>query len=299
MDEKLKLLRQQVAAAEFLLRNLKSQLRDAEEQAALQHAGDNRLHPRPDPSASTRPALPSGNLVDGHGLINSRRAADEEARPHSEATSNPHAGAGDHEADVDELDEDAPGEEDADVDIASDYQLPTIEVGTLYSSLEDVKKAVTSHAISQGWTARVYKRDRTRLLMRCRTGDDCPFHLRAEQYDHGAKICALKAEHNCNFTSDQSHVIRAHATNLKFLRQELPTFMNVTEKTTAKEISEAIYRRFGTRVSVKQCRHLKTTPKRKRIHSLGTCSICGGTGHNRLTCGRTTEQPASPPDMME
>jgi ribosomal protein L23 len=113
---------------------------------------------------------------------------------------------------------------------------------------------------------------------------------------NGAKICALKPEHNCNFRPDQSHVIRAHATNLKFLRQELPTFMTVTEKTTAKEISEAIFQRFGTRVSTKQCRHLKATPKRKRTHTIGTCSTCGGTGHNRLTCGREVEQPLTPSD---
>ena len=292
MDEKLKILRQEVAAAEFLLRNLKAQLREAEEQAVATQSVDNVRIPPLDPSLSVRPGVPGGN-IDGPGS-NSRGAPDEEVRPQREATSTPHAASGDHEVEGNES-EDAPGEEDADI-IAPDYQLPSIEVGAMYPNLEEVKKAVTAHAISQGWTCRVYKRDRTRLLLRCRTGADCPFHLRAEQYENGAKVCALKPDHNCNFQPDQSHVIRAHATNLKFLRRELPSFMTVTEKTTAREISDAIYQRFGTHVSAKQCRHLKTTPKRKRTQTLGTCGICGGTGHNRLTCGRDMEQQPSPSD---
>ena len=294
MDEKLKILRQEVAAAEFLLRNLKQQLREAEEQAIGAQSLDNNVRiPRPDPSlSSVRPGVPGGNT---DGPAPNPRAPDEEARPHREATSTPHAASGDHEFEGDESD-DAPGEEDADINNAADFQLPTIEVGAMYPNLEEVKKAVTAHAISQGWTSRVYKRDRTRLLMRCRTGADCPFHLRAEQYENGAKVCALKPDHNCSFQPDQSHVIRAHATSLKFLRRELPTIMTVTEKTTAREISDAIFQRFGTRVSAKQCRHLKMTPKRKRTQTLGTCGICGGTGHNRLTCGRDMEQQPSPSD---
>lgn len=293
MDEKLKVLRQEVAAAEFLLRNLKAQLREAEEQAAAVQRGDSRLDSRNIPSSShVRPGVPGGN-VDEHGP-HPQGTPDGHVGPQRQLNSAPHTDAGEDEDVEDDENEDAPGEDDA--DIAPEFQLPPIEVGAMYPSLEEVKKAVTAHAISQGWTCRVYKRDRTRLLMRCRTGADCPFHLRAEQYVNGAKICALRPEHNCNFHPDQSHVIRAHATNLKFLRQELPTFMTVTEKTTAKEISEAIFQRFGTRVSTKQCRHLKATPKRKRTHTIATCSTCGGTGHNRLTCGRDVEHPLTPSD---
>jgi hypothetical protein len=293
MDEKLKTLRQQVAAAEFLLRNLQQQLLEAEEQAAKQR-GESRPDSQRDATSShIRPGVPSGNNLEGQGSRLSVTAAGEEAQPQPEAKSNPHAGAGDHGI-VEDENEDAPGE--ADTEVPPAFQLPSIEVGAIYPSLEDIKKAVTAHAISQGWTSRVYKRDRTRLLMRCRTSDDCPFHLRAEQYTRGAKICALKPEHSCNFQADQGHVIRSHAANLKFLRQELPTFMTVTDKTTAKEISEAIFNRFGTRVSTKQCRHLKVTPKRKRTITIGTCSTCGGAGHNRLTCGRDVEQALTPSD---
>lgn len=287
MDEKVKILRQEVAAAEFLLRNLQQQLLEAEEQAVNQRLEETQRNATP---GHGRAGVPHSNL-DGHG---SQRvtAPDEEARPQSQALSSPYTGAGDHEGGEDE--NDAPGEDDT--DLADDIQLPTLEVGATYPSLEEVKKAVTAHAISQGWTSRVYKRDRTRLLMRCRTGADCPFHLRAEQYPSGAKICALKPEHNHSFQADQAHVIRSHAANLKFLREQLPTFLAVTEKTTAREISDAIFQRFGTRVSTKQCRHLKAAPKRKRTNTPGTCTMCGLTGHNRMTCGRDMEQQLTPSD---
>ena len=43
-------------------------------------------------------------------------------------------------------------------------ELPSLEVGIVYPNLEDVKLAVKAHAISEGWTSGVHKRDKTREL---------------------------------------------------------------------------------------------------------------------------------------
>ena len=284
MDDQVKLLKQQVAAAEFLLRNLRTQLREAEERAASRRSegdagnvqdettGGNVEGARPNPAAAE-----SGQRRMRNGTLFNNIAQ---------------AGGEGDELDASEDDDDeAPGET---TEGASQFQLPSIEVGTVFPTLEDIKKAVTAHAISQGWTCGVNKRDKTRIVLRCRTGTSCPFHIRAEQYATGARICSLKPQHNCSFQPDQSHVPRSHASTLKFLRQQLPNIMTVDANTTAQEISDAIFQRFSTRVSVKQCRKLKAGPKRKRAPSMSTCGKCGGVGHNRTTCGRVSELQQTP-----
>ena len=139
MDEKLKTLRQQVAAAEFLLRNLQQQLLEAEEQAAKQRSEVRPDSRRDATSSRIRPGVPNGNNLEGHGSRPRVAAPNNEVQPQIEPVSSPHAGAGDHGIDEDE-NEDAPGEDDTDL-AGHDFHLPTIEVGAVYPSLEDVKKA--------------------------------------------------------------------------------------------------------------------------------------------------------------
>jgi hypothetical protein len=275
MDEQIKSLRQQVAAAEFLLHSLQTQLKEAEERVAAnaqqqqrannvgsapRHSGANNIPASRRGGNEGESALDPGltlyeqpvSRTDVHGVIGAAGEG-EEASP--------------------DVDDDAPGENID--DSAQVFQLPSLEIGLTYSSLEDVKRAAIAHAISQGWTCGVDKRDKTRLLLKCRSAAACPFHLRAEQYENGARIASYKPEHSCEFKPDQSHIPRGHATSVRFLREQLPTFMTVDENTTAQEISDAIFHRFGTRVSLKQCRSLRTAPKRKRKPSLGTCGTCG------------------------
>ncbi|KAK3726052.1 hypothetical protein LTR37_000200 [Vermiconidia calcicola] len=268
------LLKQQVAAADFLLRNLKTQLKEAEQRAASQQQNNvGNIQTEPGRRA-LHDAHEDGNVV--HSV--------------SQLAANVNGSAGldlemcndDREESEGTDDDDAPGEDL--VDSSTSFNLPTLGVGNIYPALEDVKNAVIAHAISQGWTAKVDKRDKTRLVMKCRTGNDCPFHLRAEQYANGARIAAYKGEHSCEFQPDQSHIPRAHAASIKFLRQELPTFMTIDASTTAKDIADAIFQRFGTR-----CRTLRPGPRRKRLNTPGTCGNCGAIGHNRKTCGRSEE----------
>ena len=295
MDEQVQLLKQQVSAAAFLLRNLKAQLKEAEEKAAAgqQHGGNNSSA---DAKSSTRGGRAhrarGGNIGDAPDDAPDRPGSSGNGGD-SVAYETPWAfedteGEDDEENQQPEHQDDgnqAPGD-----DSSNEYNLPSIGVGTIYPTIGEVKAAATAHAISQGWTCRVYKRDKTRILLRCRTGTDCPFHLRAEQYGEGARICSLRPEHTCNFQPDQSHISRSHVSSLKFLKRELPALMTIDENTTTKEIQDVILQRFGTKVGFKQCRALKVGPKRKRTPSVATCGRCGGIRHNRLTCKATDEE---------
>ena len=280
------LLRQQVNAADFLLRSLKTQLKEAEQRAASQQQNSTG-NIQEGPGRRALHDAPQGGNVE-HRVFHLAANVDGNAGLDFET------GDGDREESGGSDDDDDIPSEDL-VDSSTSFTLPSLGVGNIYPSLEDVKSAVVAHAISQGWTAKVDKRDKTRLVMKCRTGNDCPFHLRAEQYANGARIAAYKGEHSCEFQPDQSHIPRAHAASVKFLRQELPNFMTIDAGTTAKDIADAIYQRFGTRVSPKQCRTLRPGPRRKRLNTPGTCGSCGAIGHNRKTCGRSEEPVQTEP----
>ncbi|KAK3055590.1 hypothetical protein LTR09_003510 [Extremus antarcticus] len=280
MSEKIDSLRLQVNAAEFLLRSLQEQLKEAEQGAQQHNSEDSGIalrhaeHHMPASSGNrgnrTRLEVNENIIFGGAGLDGGGGGADEDQ-----------PGFGDEDAPTDE---DAPGESVDDA--AQAYELPPLEVGTMYPSLEEIKKATVAHAISQGWTCGVDKRDKTRLLLKCRSDPSCPFHLRAEQYEKAARVSSYKPEHTCTFQPDQSHVPRGHATKLKFMREQLPNFMRLDDSTTAQDISDAIFQRFGTRVSLKQCGSLRVGPKRKRAQGFAMCSTCGELGHNKKTCGR-------------
>lgn len=292
MDSEVRLLQQQVAATEFLLQSLRNQLRAAEERAASREETNAPPSTRTAQSTSTSTTRNTGESSGNNFDANETRAATSQngsVHISSETSRTAIPGAGSEENGDDE---DAPGEES--IDDAPAFALPSIEEGTTYPTLGDIKTAVTAHAISQGWTCGVHKRDKTRIVLRCRTGTDCPFHLRAEQYGEFARICTLKPIHSCSFQPDQSHIPRSHASSLQFLRQQLPTFMTVDVNTTSQEISDAIFKRFGTRVTLKQCRHLKPGPRRKKAPSVSCCSKCGGVGHKRTTCGRVSEPQQTP-----
>ena len=70
MDKQVELLRQQVRAAEFLLHNLKAQLKDAEERAAGQQQPGGEEDPSPGnlPVANLPVANAGGNVEDGQSL---------------------------------------------------------------------------------------------------------------------------------------------------------------------------------------------------------------------------------------
>lgn len=284
MSDKIEALRLQVHAAEFLLRSLQEQLKDAEQQATLQQQHDGEESGIALRDAEHHLTTASG----GNGrAIGTRLDINDDTAIEDAAFDGGDEGPSDFDNEDAPTEEDAPGESVDDA--APDLQLPPLEVGTMYPSLEEVKKATVAHAISQGWTCGVDKRDRTRLILKCRSDPACPFHLRAEQYETAARVVGYKPQHTCTFHTDQSHVPRGHVTKLKFLREQLPNFMTLNEKTTAQEICDAIYQRFGTRVSLKQCRGLQVGPRRKRAPAFAMCSTCGEIGHNKRSCGRVAE----------
>ncbi|KAI7481968.1 hypothetical protein KC351_g6069 [Hortaea werneckii] len=250
-------LRQQLAAAECLVDNLRTKLRQAEDQyAAAQQFHDQHLPQCHNPAT----ALQQASVVASE---TPPRAVDLDPRlgPNQLGT-NDRTPTADGEQPEDDDDSLPRSTEPLEFPLPEGTSLPSLELKTFFPSLSAVKEAVEAYALAQGWTPHTKKRDRVRICMGCRAIKGCPYHVRAESCLEGARISSSKLAHTCG---GNVNVKRHQTSRLTFLKEEVPKFMEITPQTTAKHIQEAVFQRFGTRISLAQCTKLKGRT-RSRIH---------------------------------
>lgn len=313
--EEIDSLRQQLSAAEFLVNSLRGQLQRAEQQyAAAQQFHHHRMPSRGSSAAEATPNDQDVAYVRDESRVSEHEGLERDLQstlnhpetPFSHPQSEAQNDAGDQEGQaypggaIDEYLRSAGQSmqvlEDAHVQPVQPVQpaeypvppgtaLPDISVKRIFPDLSSVKGAVEAYALAQGWTAATKKRDRLRICMGCRSVPNCPFHVRAETCAEGARISACKLLHTC-----QAAVLgggptpkRQQISRLKFLREEVPKLIELTPTTPTKDIQEAVFLRFGTRISLAQCSKLKGPTRHKRPAAQG-CSRCGVQGHNKQTC---------------
>jgi len=293
--EEINALRQQLAAAEFLVNSLRAQLQRAENQYATAQQFHHHHIPRLSSAQETRKTPRSGlesNLQDNleGGFAEALNGDD-----YAPDVDRNLAGHLDLELDGDATLNDAPGEqldeeeseppeppEPGNFPIPEGVDLPVLEVKTVYPTLGNVKAAVEAYAVAQGWTPATKKRDHLRICMGCRTTKTCPYHIRAETCEEGARISASKLGHTCGGNAIAMPK-RQQTSRLRFLHEEVPKFMELTRETPTKGIQEAVFQRYGMKISIAQCTKLRGRKRYKRPAFQG-CGRCGEAGHNRATC---------------
>ncbi|KAI7341305.1 hypothetical protein KC315_g195 [Hortaea werneckii] len=237
MDE-IDSLRQQLAAAECLVDNLRTKLRQAEDQfAAAQQFHDQHLPQCHNPATALQQAEQASVVASE----TPPRAVDLDPRLDSkqpslaQRTSTCNADGEQPEDD----DETVPhSTEPLEFPLPEGNHLPSLEVKTVFPSLSAVKEAVEAYALTQGWTPHTKKRDRVRICMGCRAIKGCPYHVRAESCLEGARISSSKLAHTCG---GNMNVKRHQTSRLTFLKEEVPKFMEITPQTPAKDIQEAVF----------------------------------------------------------
>ncbi|TKA71658.1 hypothetical protein B0A55_05290 [Friedmanniomyces simplex] len=296
--EEINSLRQHLSAAQFLVNTLQAQLQRAEEQyTAAQQFHILRL---PHNTASSQRDLGGsggrgGSNVDPSLQDDPAETPDADIDGDSQQDTPLYGGApgqvDDEECNPDQEPDDSPQEqpEATEYPIPEGMTLPDFTVKTIYPDLASVKTAAETHALAQGWTVATKKRDRSRIMLGCRKAPTCHYHVRAETCVDGARISAYKPTHTCINVPDAAPK-RHQVSALHFLREEVPKLMEVKPTTPSREIQEAVFQRFGTRVPLGQCIKLKGRSRVKKVYVQG-CSRCGVKGHNKLTCtvGRVVE----------
>ncbi|KAL8903130.1 MAG: hypothetical protein Q9207_004133 [Kuettlingeria erythrocarpa] len=183
--------------------------------------------------------------------------------------------------------------------------MPPILTDSTFPSLLAFKAALREWAIERNFTPHILDSDSHRVRAGCRSGPNCPFRVRCNWNEKKgiATVTTCEDVHTCISTSG-SHVHqdikRAETGRLKFLIETVPHLLDVTVTTTTTAIIDAVQRRYGQKIPLRQAQKVKRELA-GRVH--GPCRYCRMEGHSRRNCPLRREREAAgimvPPELED
>ncbi|KAL8685915.1 MAG: hypothetical protein Q9218_007467 [Villophora microphyllina] len=173
--------------------------------------------------------------------------------------------------------------------------MPPITENQLFESLLDFKNALREWAIERNFTPHILDSDSHRVRAGCRSSPNCPFRIRCNWNEKRriARVTTCENVHTCISTSDSvahQNIKRAETGRLKFLVDTVPKLLDVTTTTTTTEIIDAVERKYGQRIPLRQSQKVKRALA-GRIH--GPCRYCRTGGHSKRNCPMRKEREAA------
>lgn len=175
--------------------------------------------------------------------------------------------------------------------------MPPITVDTTFPSLLAFKAALRAWAIERNFTPHILDSDSHRVRAGCRSSPNCPFRIRCNWNEKKriARVTTCEDVHNCiSSTTRETHahqdIKRAETGRLKFLVEAVPQLMDVTVTTSTTAIIDAVQRRYGQKIPLRQAQKVKRELA-GRIH--GPCRYCRTVGHSRRNCPVRREREAA------
>ncbi|KAL8767738.1 MAG: hypothetical protein Q9209_005824 [Squamulea sp. 1 TL-2023] len=174
--------------------------------------------------------------------------------------------------------------------------MPPITTDQTFSSLLEFKAALRDWAIERNFTPHILDSDSHRVRAGCRTSPNCPFRIRCNWNEkrRTARVTTCEDVHTCisSTTETLAHqdIKRAETGRLKFLLEVVPSLLDVTVATTTSAIIDAVERRYGQRIPLRQAQKVKRALA-GRIH--GPCRYCHRGGHSKRNCPMRKEREAS------
>lgn len=164
--------------------------------------------------------------------------------------------------------------------------MPAIDEGQIFTTLLEFKKALRDWAIEKNFTPHILDSDSHRVRAGCRSSPDCPFRIRANYSEKrgNARVTTCDDIHNCVSTSEQlvsQTIKRPEAGKLKFLVEAVPKIIDMEEPITTTIIIEAVKRKYGQNLPLRQAQKVKRALGCKPH---GPCRECRRMGHSKKTC---------------
>lgn len=164
--------------------------------------------------------------------------------------------------------------------------MPAIDEGQIFTTLLEFKKALRDWAIEKNFTPHILDSDSHRVRAGCRSSPDCPFRIRANYSEKrgNARVTTCDDVHNCVSTSEQlisQTIKRPEAGKLKFLVEAVPKIIDMEEPITTTIIIEAVKRKYGQNLPLRQAQKVKRALGCKPH---GPCRHCRRMGHSKKTC---------------
>ena len=178
--------------------------------------------------------------------------------------------------------------------------MAAIAEGQVFPSLLAFKKALHEWAIDRNFTPHILDSDCHRVRAGCRSSPDCPFRVRCNFSEKrgNARVTTCEDIHNCVSTSDHKvsqTIKRPEAGKLKFLIEAVPKLLRVPEELTVELITQAVERRYGQKLPLRQAQRVKRALGAK---PKGPCRQCRQMGHSRKGCPQAYPAGASDPNGL-
>ncbi|KAL8953861.1 MAG: hypothetical protein Q9222_000307 [Ikaeria aurantiellina] len=173
--------------------------------------------------------------------------------------------------------------------------MPPITQNQIFPSLLAFKATLREWAIERNFTPHILDSDSHRVRAGCRSSPNCPFRIRCNWNDkrRHARVTTCEDVHNCVSTAESlahQDIKRAETGRLKFLVEAVPQLLPVTVTTTTNAIIDAVERRYGQRIPLRQAQKVKRALA-GRIH--GPCRYCRTGGHSRRNCPMRKDREAA------
>lgn len=177
--------------------------------------------------------------------------------------------------------------------------MPAIDEGQIFTTLLEFKKALRDWAIEKNFTPHILDSDSHRVRAGCRSSPDCPFRIRANYSEKrgNARVTTCDDVHNCVSTSEQlvsQTIKRPEAGKLKFLIEAVPKIIDMEEPITTTIIIEAVKRKYGQNLPLRQAQKVKRALGCKPH---GPCRECRRMGHSKKTCPQLYPGGVNPNSM--
>ncbi|KAK2766699.1 hypothetical protein FQN54_006012 [Arachnomyces sp. PD_36] len=140
-----------------------------------------------------------------------------------------------------------------------------------FSSGDELKNAVRAIAIQQRWELGIKRSETTRIILMCRSSPDCPFRIKARNYDPiGWRVTSGHFQHTC---LRNVKVGRGSVSHLSFLLGEAPKVLDMSKNPKPKDLVDAIQDKYGATIHIRQAQKAMRTLKQQN----GTQSSRGDT----------------------
>ncbi|KAL8727100.1 MAG: hypothetical protein Q9166_006287 [cf. Caloplaca sp. 2 TL-2023] len=174
--------------------------------------------------------------------------------------------------------------------------MPPITTEQVFPSLLAFKAALREWAIERNFTPHILDSDSHRVRAGCRSSPNCPFRIRCNYNEkrRDARVTTCEDVHTCisSTTETLAHqdIKRAETGRLKFLVEVVPQLLDVSVTTTTSAIIDAVERRYGQRIPLRQAQKVKRALA-GRLH--GPCRYCRTDGHSKRNCPLRKEREAA------
>jgi hypothetical protein len=128
----------------------------------------------------------------------------------------------------------------------------TFYKGQQFHSLNDFKERVRRKAFEQHWEPSIANSNRSKVQIKCRSSDDCPFKVWC-RVDTKTKVATISNVDNAHTCAGARLADRNQGSRLKFLEHVIPSLVNLSNgRVSGQQVVDAVKDRYGFAISVRQ-----------------------------------------------